>query len=51
VRKIIYFVLVGLFSLSLIYLTLYTKNEKVIDEKAVKNFLDDSEMLYKISKT
>ena len=50
-RKIIYFVLVGLFSLSLIYLTLYTKNEKVIDEKAVKNFLDDSEMLYKISKT
>ncbi|MCK9272651.1 hypothetical protein M0P65_03835 [Candidatus Gracilibacteria bacterium] len=32
-------------------MTLYTKNEKVIDEKAVKNFLDDSEMLYKISKT
>lgn len=49
-RKIIYFVLVGLFSLSLIFLTLYTKEEKVLNEKQVKDFLNDSETLYKISK-
>lgn len=49
-RKIIYFVLVGLFSLSLIFLTLYTKEEKVLNEKQVKDFLNSSETLYKISK-
>ncbi|EKD66310.1 MAG: hypothetical protein ACD_49C00051G0009 [uncultured bacterium (gcode 4)] len=49
-RKIIYFVLVGLFSLSLIFLTLYTKEDKILNEKQVKDFLSEDEVLYKISK-